>query len=163
MGESDVLTVTNGNGDRTKAEERGQFLDRLLPAVIAGLLLLVVVGTILTLVIVSNTDSTTSRLDTSSQVSSCRSQFANDRERIRANLEAASARLSAGLAEGLALVVEDPVDQEAIDAVRAELPGLVADVEDRSDALIAAIDEYDKVLDLPESQFVDACEARFGK
>lgn len=152
-------------GQTNHVEKEKTWADRIvraLPWASAVLILLVAITTVVVLFVVSDSGATIDRVDTSSELQTCRAQFANERESIRAGLEAESARLSAQLATGLAAVVEDPVDQEIVAAVRAELPLLVEAVNTQATELVDFANEYDRILGLPERQFLVECERRFS-
>jgi hypothetical protein len=108
------------------------------------MVVLIAVGTVATIIIVSNTDDTTSRLDKSDVVSTCKSQFANEREGARAALEVAIGDL----------IVISSRDQDTTEAVKK--------IETTSSDLLEVIDDYDRVLDLPQAKFLAECARRFS-
>lgn len=160
----DARVVQPGTDNHVEPENGTTWSDRIvkaLPYVSAGLILLVSIVTIIVLVVVSDSGATVSRIDDTAEAQTCRAKFANEREEARAQLEASSADLSAGLATGLVQVIEEPPDEAAILETRASLPLLVADVQAKSDSLITIVEEYDHILDLPEDEFLAACDERF--
>lgn len=136
-------------------------LDRVLPFLSVVMSTAVVISIGVVLFLVSDSSRTVDRLNQTGDISNCRARFANEREAVRAELEVSTAVLSASLAEGLALLVEEPQNDAEIERVRRSLPLLVVEVTEKADDLVDAVEAYDEVLDLPEDQFVKECRERF--
>jgi hypothetical protein len=161
-----VHKVSQANDPPEPVEERKKRwtsrIERILPYASAIVLLFVAFVAVAALVVVSGSDRTVNRIDTSSEVSNCRARFANEREGIRAQLEADSAQLSAALARGLAAVVSEPDNPAAVEEILIELPSRVDAVVEKADQVSEIVEQYDAILDLPDGEFLAACEKRFG-
>lgn len=136
-------------------------IERFLGPIIAGVVIVIAITTLVLLGAVHSQSETVGRLDVSTEVSNCRSRFANEREAVRAELEASSAAMSAGLAEGLTLVVDENADPDDIEAIKDDLPIFVSDVRESADDLIDAVAAYEDILELPEDEFLSECRKRF--
>lgn len=141
MDEPTIAPIINDEVEEAPKRPR---LDSVFLPLLFGLVVLIVVCTGITLLIVTGSDKTVDKLDVSSEISTCRSQFANEREGARANLEVAIGNL----------IVVSSKDQDTDAAVER--------IRITSEELIEVIDDYDRVLDLPQKEFLAECERRFA-